>query len=300
MIILNEKLHDFTLKDLEPIVSKYKEFYFSLIDKHGFVKIDQLNKIRDSFGGNLTQDRLSNGLKKFVFYKSSTQLLRSKSKSIETANLFNSVPIFIGTCLGYSTSYIFGEQIFLSISIDELFLLENCYKNKKSVFLEKSAESFVRNLKDCEHNVSHEIAHWIDDSITNFVKPKFYNIKKIAKVNEIDFDKLMTTPNVVINSQFFEINAQIHAIKTIREKYLYEWDKYTIYDVISKNTALEAVYKTLAFYSLKYANNWITHLLKRMYREKLLHIIDDLSEEGWSIKMKFPENQIDYERMGLW
>lgn len=41
-------------------------------------------------------------------------------------------------------------------------------------------------------------------------------------LNEIDFDKLMTTPNVVINSQYFEINAQIHTIKTIREKYLYE------------------------------------------------------------------------------
>ena len=95
MIILNEKLHDFTLKDLEPVISKYKEFYFSLIDKHGFVKIDQLNKIRGSFGGNLTKDRLNNGLKKFYFYKSSTQLLRSKSKSIESANLFNPVPIFI-------------------------------------------------------------------------------------------------------------------------------------------------------------------------------------------------------------
>lgn len=31
-----------------------------------------------------------------------------------------------------------------------------------------------------------------------------------------------------------------------------------------------------------------------------LHIIDDLSEEGWNVKMKFPENQIEYERMGLW
>ena len=270
MIILQESLYDFSLKDLEPIISKYKEFYFSFIDKYGFVNYEFLMKVYESINGNFDKILKKQKVKKFIFYKSSTKRLNSKSNSIKTANTVNSIPIYIGTSFGYDTSYIFNEQIFLSISLEELTSLIDCYKYKKSVFKNEKTKTFVKNLENCEHNVSHEISHWIDHSITNFVKPKFYNIKKIAEINDVNFELLMQYPNFISLSSYFEINAQIHTIKTLKEKYIKDWDNFSIHDIISKSPSLEIVFQILSNLSLKYANNWIKHLLKRMYREKLL------------------------------
>lgn len=261
---LKEKLQDFTLKDLEPIVSIYKEFYTSFIDKKGFVDKDFLSKVIEDFNSFAS----ASSKRKFTFFESNTKNLKSKSKDIEIANKLNPVKITIGVAIGYTTSYIIDEEIYLTITKEEILYLIDCANNGENVFSKRN--TYVENLKECEHFVSHEISHWIDFTTNKFVKPKFNNIKKIAKINNVAFELLISNPRAVEFASYFEINAQIHTIKTLKEKYLKEWDTFSMYDVIHKNIGLETAFKVLSFYSTQYANNWLKHLLKRMCREGLL------------------------------
>ena len=70
--------------------------------------------------------------------------------------------------------------------------------------------------------------------------------------------------------EYYEINAQIHTINNLYNKYKKEWNKLTIFDVLSKDVTLENVFLSLSVVNISISTKWIQFLLKRMSRENIL------------------------------
>jgi len=108
-------------------------------------------------------------------------------------------------------------------------------------------------------SIHHELAHWIDDTFHN------YHIKKmLKKAKENKGYNFKKTP---VNAKKFEIQAQIHNIKQLHNKYNDIWDDLTFSNMVDMSPLLNNLYNSLPNNIKK---EWIRNIKTRMYRENLL------------------------------
>ena len=114
--------------------------------------------------------------------------------------------------------------------------------------------------------ISHELSHCISDSLYNNHIGRI--LKRADELNNADIVK-MGKKNV--NMTYFEIDAQIHAIKELKRKHKMKWDRLLLIDIFEMYTSLYFIASTLyKNYGQDILDIWQKMLLKRMIREKLL------------------------------
>mgnify|MGYP000110725046 CR=1 FL=1 len=117
-------------------------------------------------------------------------------------------------------------------------------------------EQFEEKIKGSIH---HELAHWLDDTLHNFHITK--RVEKQMQKNTRDLK------NIPVNVTNFEIEAQMHNIKQLYNKYSDIWDNLTFIDMINKSPSLISVYNSTP---KTFKDGWLKKLKTRMYREGLL------------------------------
>ena len=115
--------------------------------------------------------------------------------------------------------------------------------------------------------ISHEISHWLRDTLFNNQITKYNRLKNILSAKDI---AKLYEKNV--NLTYFEIDAQIHAIAQLKRKRA-DWNEITLTDLFQSYNSITNLLNNLYY---NYGENkelrdiWIKYILKRMYREHLL------------------------------
>jgi hypothetical protein len=147
-------------------------------------------------------------------------------------------------------AYDYSEALFEKY-IKEYFLLEKTFNIEKDVdfiynkFFKKYVERFEK----------HNILPDIDENDP-------YKIDKI--------DKVLSQGKLHKNMAFYEVDAQIHAIKQLKRTFKKEWDNLTLLDLFYKIPSLRNIAKSLYFLGKDVYKIWMKDLVKRMNRENLL------------------------------
>ena len=191
--------------------------------------------------------------------KTSTSVLKD-SESVE-ADKINRCPITIN--LGYGSYYNPFDQT-INISANKSAIDYVLYDSNGD--LKKAASRFgyskiITEFKEerIKGSIHHELSHWIDDTLHN------QHIKKrLKKAQELGTKDKKNEP---MNASKLEIQAQIHNIKQLYNKYRDIWDRLSFEDLINLSPTLSAIYNS---FSNEIRNKWIRNIKTRMYREGLL------------------------------
>ena len=108
-------------------------------------------------------------------------------------------------------------------------------------------------------SIHHELAHWVDDTMHN----EHIN-KSLKTAKELGTSPFKGKP---VNSTKMEIEAQIHNIKQLHNKYGDIWDKLTFRQMLAASPALNTINKQL---TPEIRVKWVRDLKTRMHREGLL------------------------------
>jgi hypothetical protein len=253
--LLTEKTFQIT-KDVNMLYEKgFAEFINSLKDKKG--------KLFSSFSGQL--------LKELTFFQGSSSIL--KSKDAQAAHLVNPIDIYLG--IYRSGSFYMPPSmrehpgIQVSLNWSALNLL---FANQADTLPENELKRFKNEFGQdrAKASIAHEISHWINDSVHN------WNIGTLLKVAaELDKPDLVKLGKASVAMTHFELDAQVHAIKQIKSRYLYEWGKkkwdlLTLKDLFEMYTSLHSIATDLNNNHPEILNIWQKALIKRLSREKLL------------------------------
>ena len=114
--------------------------------------------------------------------------------------------------------------------------------------------------------IAHELSHWMNDVLHNS------HIEKIVDMaHEFHDTSILKLGKEDVNMTHFEIDAQIHGIKALKQQYsTAQWNKMTIKDVLELYPPIDGTYKTTSQYGKEVVGIWKKLLLKRMAREKIL------------------------------
>jgi len=115
-------------------------------------------------------------------------------------------------------------------------------------------------------SISHEISHWIDDTLHNNHLRNMINTAMHSSGKDRIKAVYQGNPDVALTS--YEINAQIHAIKELKIHNESMWDVFDFDDVVDLNASLASIRNTLRKFGLY--NKWKRKILQRMAREGLL------------------------------
>jgi len=215
--------------------------------------------------------------KKITFHKVKNNEIIIKSNELKNedsikANNINPVDIH---CKIFDESGSFYQPLKSKINIALGFYALQVYidLNFNIEVLEKQfGKNTLKQLENeiTEHKVKstiyHELSHWVSDSLHN----------RHAK-NLIDLVKKYNNPELKLLGQkdvdltYFEIDAQIHAIKNLKNNKKKEWDKLIFDDIFflypSLRTSAQEVHEKFGKEVLEI---WEKNLLKRMNHEGLL------------------------------
>lgn len=108
-------------------------------------------------------------------------------------------------------------------------------------------------------SIHHELAHWVDDSMNNR-----HIAQKVNTSGEFDKGLLNGKP---INASKMELQAQIHNVKQLHNKFSDTWDSMTFQDMINLSPSLSGISDQLEG---PVKTQWIRDLKTRMHREGLL------------------------------
>jgi len=248
MIKLKDLLLEKTFKISKDVDYIYKNGGFKeFIEDFKKGKINYLNKIirKDSFN--------------FKIIKS------DELKGIDSrkAHLANPVNIYCGVFSG-GPFYNPGEKsIFISFNQSALYAI--AAKLDIPPTQQKRLDNEITEFK-IKASISHELSHWISDSLYNSYIGKLLN--KAQEFQDTDIIKLN---NKDVNMTYFEIDAQIHSIKEMKRNFKSTWDSWTLLDIFEKSVSLGGIARNLyQLYGQDILNTWQKMLIKRMHREKLL------------------------------
>lgn len=131
--------------------------------------------------------------------------------------------------------------------------------NRAKGFLDDdSGKSLNREFKEStiKGSIHHELSHWLDDTLHNS-----HIDKRLKKVHQ-------TNKNVLpINADKMEIQAQIHNIKQLKNKYSEIWDELSFIEMIKYSPSLTSISDK---FNDDIKTEWVRNLKTRMYREGLL------------------------------
>jgi hypothetical protein len=198
----------------------------------------------------------------------------SELKTIDSkkAHLINPI-IITNDLLNKNGNFYAPNNNLINISIKVNILLKYIeYKyNDKEIqkrLPDYQYEMFKRQLTEIgiKSSIYHELSHWVSDSLYNRHMKNIidlsnkYNNKELLKLKQKD-----------VNLTYFEIDAQVHAIKNLKRLYDFAWDKWSFEKVFLNYPALMATAKKVYDnYGKEVLNIWQRNLIKRMSRENLL------------------------------
>lgn len=259
----------------------FKEKLYNIEKDVEFIYNNSFKKIIDDLSSNNLKPKehymkASNG--DIAIFKSS----QLKSKDCMKAHKANPVDICCG--LYAQSSYGFGSEKEIIISLNQNIF--NIFFANKYI---PDGNSKLRRLKNemtedkIKASISHELAHWIDDSIYKLFNNILHGEKDPIKQRE-----LLSFGTDILDTTYYEIQAQIHAIAQLKRKHSKEkWDSFTLNNLFEIYPPLaDVIDKVYKKNNKDLAVIWLKALLKRLNREKLLGInmvkplnINDLFKE---------------------
>jgi hypothetical protein len=190
------------------------------------------------------------------------------SKDCKKASILTPVKIQCGL-YDKGSFYYLGSENFIQISLSYSAIKYLFQNNFKITLLSKSEQkSIVNELTEerVKSTISHELSHWLSDTLHN---KHMTNLFILAK--ELEQPELVLLKQKNVNMTYFEIDAQIHAIKNLKKLNLKNWNNMTLTDIAFKYTSLKSIVRDLYIhYGKEILDIWQKNLIKRMAREKLL------------------------------
>jgi len=205
-----------------------------------------------------------------TFYETDTSELNDEDS--KKAHAINPIKIYLGIYQKGSRYNTQEKTIHLSLNHSSLDLLVQRgmlgKQELRDVLGNSTSESIFSDFRSArvKSNIAHELSHWISDSLFN---------KHITKIVDLaiklsDPEKLKLKQKDV-NMTYFEIDAQIHGIKTLKKQRSSDWDTFTLNTIFLHYNSLRAILKDVYWkYGQDVLNIWLQNLIKRMHRERLL------------------------------
>lgn len=199
-----------------------------------------------------------------MFLQSETNTVILKSDDSIKSNNLNSCIIKLNTgSNGYQPS---TRTITIGVTSNAINFIKDEAKGNINLAINMLTDEKYKDLLSREFteerikgSIHHELAHWIDDTLNNG-----HINKRLDKAMEVGTRDLGGIP---VNATKMEIQAQIHNIKQLHNKYSDIWDSLSFNDMLKYSPPLSNVYNSLiGAVKIK----WIRELKTRMYREGLL------------------------------
>lgn len=181
------------------------------------------------------------------------------------SDLVNPIKITCGIFTGGSSYIPNWQQIYVSFNYVAIKVIADHAEEDVPTPM---AKMFVNEITEhkIKSTISHELSHWISDSLYNR-----YLGKLVDRANELKSFDIMKLGKKDVDMTYFEINAYIHGIKELKRKFKSKWDQFSLDDLYNKYAGLGAVAKHLyKLYGQDILNIWQKMLVKRMDRENLL------------------------------
>jgi hypothetical protein len=229
--LLTEKLTDIDV-DVDMLFDKYFLNDVIEVKETGFI-----------YGGN--------------FFNYETDTSKLQSEECKKAHSLNPCVIYINQ----GSNYYKPSNSIISISVNSNAI--NFVKEENNGNIARAIEwldseqghslSIEFTEERIKGSIHHELVHWIDDTMNN------QHINR--RVNKPNYHPKNAT------TEKFEIQAQIHNIKQLKNKHFNIWDSLSFYDMLRYSPSLKNIYNNL---STDVKNKWIRDIKTRMYREGLL------------------------------
>lgn len=200
---------------------------------------------------------------KDLFLSTSTDTSILKSKECVEANKLNHCIIRINTGDNHYAPN--NKRIAIGINANAAnFIIDNggyFQKALNSLNSPQQRHTLSREFTEekIKGSIHHELVHWIDDTLNNR-----HIQKRINKATELGTRDI---GGINVNSTKFEIQAQIHNIKQLHNKYSNMWDNISFWDMIKMSPSLTSINNQLTGDERK---EWIRNIKHRMHREGLL------------------------------
>ena len=236
----SDKLIDEALADVDNDVDFLYDTYF----KEDIDTIQKTGTItRDMFQKNQTSTSV---LKEFESVKADEINRCLITINLSNGNFYNPFDKIINisvneSAVDYVISYSNGDLKKAAMSLEDDRII--------SEFTEEKVKG----------SIHHELSHWIDDTLHNqHIKRRLIKAKELGTKNK---------KNEPINSSKLEIQAQIHNIKQLYNKYRDIWNTLSFEDLINLSPTLNALYNS---FNYEIRHKWVKNIKTRMYREGLL------------------------------
>jgi hypothetical protein len=159
-------------------------------------------------------------------------------------------------------NYIQLSPIYKSI----MYILDNDYDLTHLSKKDKADLNMTISEKGIKATIAHELSHWISDCLHNK-----HITKLLHKAMDLNSKEVLLLRQKNVNMTYFEIDAQVHSIKTLKFLHKGDWDNLTFTDVVMQYPAM---LKLMVLIKDKFGsdilNIWQKFLLKRLHRESLL------------------------------
>lgn len=266
LLHLEENLFDIPKRDIYSIIKEFEPLIFKFFPNWKNINFDSFHS-KKSYSGVLTKDNLSriftsqdlkNSLEKD---DSIIIVLDFKTKnSYRKKTIWASIHSYINISFNKSLFEILEDTI-ISNNLKGIGNFSDLKPFIDSKLYKKVVEEFTElNLKV---SLSHELSHWLD-AINN------KNHIEIAMNKFIRGDTKNLYNAKYIDAHYVEINAQIHALQTLKQQLGKQWNNINTYQAIYRIPSLNSLYRFLKEKQDGSEKEWILKIVKRLARENIL------------------------------
>jgi hypothetical protein len=239
---LNEAIFDISDSDIELVYKPIKSITKKTMDHVSKRRLDLIEDLGDEISNKYPID---DNADLYVVKTFKPGELKFKSPSLQAAYKLNPITIKVG---------FWTEAPFYS-SLESLMVLGLPW----DVFMDARLYPSIakRELSETAFKIStrHELSHWLRDSFhENILKKRAADAKWLKKVGKMGMKLYLTHT---------EIDAVIHSVVELKNRYSDKWDKISWKDFIKLDNVFILMDKELG-------QEWRKLMKKRMHRENLL------------------------------
>jgi len=263
-------------KFTDDILCEYIEDISLSLYENTFDIDKDVDYIYDKFFKKIVEDfknkKVDNNYIKYVDSKTyeidSSEL---KTEDAKKANAINPIKIYGKFFTSDSSYYDVKKQIivlaFKKPNIQILIDYNYDYEKIKNDYGKNQFEYLMKQVSEgVKSTIAHELSHWINDSLHN----RFAN-KLADLVKKYNNPELWNLGEKDVNLTYFEIDAQIHGIKSIKKLKGHLWDSMKMDDLFMEYPSLRSIgNRVYHLYGKDVLEIWEKNFLKRMHREGLL------------------------------
>lgn len=193
-----------------------------------------------------------------------------KSKEAVIANKNNPIIIYCGV-FNNSNYNPNKKEVYISFNIGAIEKYSKRFSFSKNDLLTIEKQFEESSIKA---SIYHELSHWLSDSLYNnylytlIMKTKNININDPKRNEKIK--KILNSGKMSRDASYYEVDAQVYAIKQLKRDNKKEWNNLTFLDLLFMYSPLRKVAKDLYNIGENVYKEWVNDLFKRLHREKLL------------------------------